>query len=272
MRILMRNKTIAFALFTSMILLALLATTGCRENGEEKVKTGLSLDFSHVVGNSGVVFNAMNYTNAAGNPYEVTEIMYFISDLKLYHQDGRVISFSEWEDIHYVDTNYPGTLSWKTESDIPEGRYDSIRFTFGISSAKNQSFMFVNPPEVNMAWPEVLGGGYHYLMLNGWWNNSEGVRSPFNFHLGIGQIYENNSGNVNDITGFIDNSFGVTPAGDSFTIVKASENKLTLVMDVNSWFDSPEVFDLDYFGGAIMQNQEAMQLGCRNGADAFRLE
>jgi hypothetical protein len=25
--------------------------------------------------------------------------------------------------------------------------------------------MFVNPPEVNMAWPEVLGGGYHYLML-----------------------------------------------------------------------------------------------------------
>lgn len=272
MLIRMRKKTTKFILITSTILLALQVTTGCRDNGEEKDKTVLTIDFSHVVGNSGVVFNTMSYTNAAGNPYEVTEIMYFISDLKLFHQDGRVISFSEWEDIHYVDTNYPETLSWKTESAIPEGRYDSIRFTFGISSAKNQSFMFVNPPEVNMAWPEVLGGGYHYLMLNGWWNNSTGVRSPFNFHLGIGQIYENNTGNVNDITGFIDNSFSVTPSGAPFTIVKAENNSLKLVMDVNSWFDSPEVFDLDYFGGAIMQNQEAMQMGCVNGADAFRLE
>ncbi len=272
MRIRMRKKSIVSSLITSLILLSLLPMSSCRENGEEQHNTGLTIDFRHVVGNSTLVFNAMNYTNAAGNPYEVTEIMYFISDLKLYHHDGRVISFSEWEDINYIDTNYPETLSWKTESDIPEGQYDSIRFTFGISSAKNQSFMFVNPPEVNMAWPEVLGGGYHYLMLNGWWNNSEGVRSPFNFHLSIGQIYENNSGNVNDITGFIDNSFVVTPAGTSFNITKEAQNKLTLMMDVNSWFETPEVFNLDYFGGAIMQNQEAMLVGCRNGADAFRLE
>ena len=33
--------------------------------------------------------------------------------------------------------------------------------------------MFVNPPEVNMMWPDVLGGGYHYLMLNGKWKTPE---------------------------------------------------------------------------------------------------
>jgi hypothetical protein len=197
--------------------------------------------------------------------------MYFVSDIKLYHRDGRVIEPATWDDIHYNDTNLPETLEWMVGNNVPEGIYDSLTFTFGISAAKNQSFMFVNPPEVNMTWPELLGGGYHYLMLNGWWKDNQNNRLPYNFHLGIGQIYQNNSGQVADIIGFVQNAFTVNPEGESFTIKKGEIHIGNIEMDVNSWFDTPEIFDFNYFGGAIMQNQEAMHIGCLNGADAFSL-
>ena len=123
-----------------------------------------------------------------------------------------------------------------------------------------------------MAWPEVLGGGYHYLMLNGWWKDTLDLRRPFNFHLGIGQNYENNSGQVHDITGFVDNSFAVTPSGNGFEVESGKITQIKLVMNIESWFKSPIIYDHNQWGGAIMQNQEAMHIGCLNGYDVFSLE
>ena len=246
--------------------------TACQNDPPEPEKQGLEITFSHKVDGNVLIVNNMMYTNTAGNPYEVTEIMYFISDVKLYHHDGRVVSPAGWDDIHYVDTNIPATFNWLVSNDLPSGTYDSLTFTFGISSAKNKSFMFVNPPEVNMSWPEVLGGGYHYLMLNGWWKDTVNVRRPFNFHFGIGQIYENNSGQVSDIIGFIDNSFVVKPAGNVFELQAGKITELSLVMNVESWFETPIVYDHNQWGGAIMQIQDAMHIGCMNGHDVFSLE
>lgn len=263
----MRNK---MKINTTLLFLALLTIiTACREEEEKPAETRMKMVFSHSVDGNALITDSPIYTNTAGNDYEVTEIMYFISDLKLYHQDGRVIEPATWDDIHYIDTNIPGTLEWNVGTGIPAGTYDSLTFIFGISAEKNQSFMFVNPPEVNMAWPELLGGGYHYLMINGWWINTQGNRMPYNFHLGIGQIYENNSGLVEDITGFIQNAFPVHPMGGSFTVEEGKTITANLTMNVNSWFDTPVIFDFNQYGGAIMQNQEAMHIGCLNGADAF---
>jgi hypothetical protein len=69
--------------------------------------------------------------------------------------------------------------------------------------------MYVNPPEVNMFWPEVLGGGYHYLMINGKWIDNNNQSKIYNFHLGRGQLYKGNVINVDSIYGFVDNSFAL---------------------------------------------------------------
>ncbi len=261
-----RSGYMLYVLFSALFIIS-----GCREEEKQTAETTLKFSFRHSVDGLNLVTDEMKYSNAAENEYEVSEVMYFISDLKLYHQDGRVIAPADLDDIHYVDTNMPESFEWSVGKDIPEGNYDSLTFTFGISEAKNQSFMFVNPPEVNMTWPELLGGGYHYLMLNGWWKNTGGNRLPFNFHLGIGQIYENNSGQVEDITGFVHNAFTVNPGSEKFTIEKGKSHTAVLTMDVNSWFETPEVFDFNFYGGAIMQNQDAMHIGCLNGRDAFSI-
>ena len=253
----------------SILAVALIMFIGCKkENNTDEGKNIFKIVFQHTNGDNDIQFNKMIYTNTAGNPYEVTEFMYFISNLRIY-SNGLEVNPNAMNDIHYVDSKIPETMIWTVGNDINGGTYDSIKFTFGLSKEKNVSYLFVNPPEVLMAWPEVIGGGYHYLMLNGFWKDTADVRNPFNFHLGKGQIYENNSGDVSDIIGFIDNSFTVVPSGQRFTISDGKVTTLTLKMDVNSWFDSPNIFDFNVWGGGIMRNQEAMSIACENGKDAF---
>ena len=255
-----------YLLFISLVLWS------CEGEEPTLQPRGIRFHFDHRINGEKLVFNSMQYTNAAGNSYEVKEIMYFVSDVILYHSSGNLISRGSLNDIHYTDTNLPETWEWLITGDYPAGDYDSLSFTFGIKSSKNQSFMFVNPPEVNMAWPEVLGGGYHYLMLNGWWRDTVNLRRPFDFHLGIGQIYKNNSGQVSDIIEFIDNSFTVRVSGVPFRLEESKVTDLTLVMNVERWFNSPVIYDHNIWGGAIMQKQEAMHAGCLNGRDVFTLE
>ena len=66
------------------------------------------------------------YVNSAGNPYEINEVMYFISDVILYKEGGQGLLIDEWKDIHYVELAIPTTLTWEVFDDIPEGKYDSI--------------------------------------------------------------------------------------------------------------------------------------------------
>jgi len=68
----------------------------------------------------------------------VSEIQYFISDVKLHHQDGSYQLLDEWKDIHYVDTDLPDTQTWEVYDPIAPGDYEKITFTFGISEEKTK--------------------------------------------------------------------------------------------------------------------------------------
>lgn len=206
------------------------------------------------------------YDNKAGNQYLISEIQYFISDVMLYKLDGSKISLSNWEDIHYVDTDINDTQTYTFKDKIDTGTYNRIVFTFGINEEKNNSLMFVNPPESFMFWPENLGGGYHYMKLNGKWINELGQVSPFNFHLGIGQTYYSYP---DSITGFVQNYFTVNMQDIPFEIKNNEKCNLEIVMNVENWFQSPNVYNHNQWGGDIMQKQEAMQLAVENGNNVF---
>ena len=211
-------------------------------------------------------FDTMKYVNAAGNPYLVSEIQYFVSDITLHKDDGSLLLLDAWEDIHYVDTDLPETWKYELKDSIPPGTYNSLSFTFGISEEKNQSLMFVNAPESNMFWPEYLGGGYHYLKLNGKWKDTEDIIHPYNFHMGIGQIYDPESG---EITGFVQNYFDVK-FDYNLEIDAGDEIFLRFDMHVDQWFENPHVFDFNIWGGDIMQKQDAMQVAKENGHNVFQ--
>ena len=263
-----------YALFVLIILGALLfLDISCKNDTHDAGKTTghISFNFTHLVDWLPLEKDNMKYINAAGNPYEINQVMYFISDVTLHKSDGTSKLISEWTDIHYVDIDIPSTLTWDVYDDIATGAYDSVSFIFGITKEKNQSFRFVNPPEVNMMWPDILGGGYHYMMINGRWKDSENVIKSFAFHLGIGQLYKSNVIEVDSIYAFVQNYFNVKLPNSSFTLEENKTRTIEIIMNADSWFKTPHIYDHNYWGGAIMQKQPAMQMVKENGFDVFRV-
>lgn len=225
----------------------------------------------HQVDGNPLIKDEMIYTNAAGNDYLVSEVKYFISGITFHRADGTIKVMSEWKDIFYIDEDIAETKTIQFFDKIPAGTYDSITFTFGINEEKNKSFMYVNPPEVNMFWPEILGGGYHYMMINGKWKDTSGSIIPFDFHLGIGQLYHGNEFITDSIYAYVQNCFTVSLPGSSFTMKENTTMTFTLTMNIENWFQSPHIFDFNHWGGAIMQNQPAMQMVKENGRDVFSI-
>ena len=111
----------------------------------------------------------------------------------------------------------------------------------------------------------MLGGGYHYMKINGKWMNTEGVEMPFNLHTG-------RSATQVDGSDFEDNSFLVTLPLSGFNIGRNETRTIGLNMNVNNWFVNPNLFDFNVFGGSIMQNVTAQHILRENGVDVFSIE
>ena len=222
----------------------------------------ITLNFSFVVDNDSLRLDTCMYQNAAGNLYEVNDVQYFISKVMLVDDAGNTFDIIDNQGIHYVDIRIPGTLRWNISDEIPVNHYTRIAFLFGLEGAQNTTGYFPNPPENNMSWPDMIGGGYHYMKINGRWINEAGVRQPFNLHTG--KIAHGN--------GFSDNTFTVTLPLKQFTISKGQTSSIILQMNVNAWFSDPYLFDFNEFGGSIMQNREAQEVLRANGGDVFSVK
>lgn len=250
--------------------------TGCSDNFDPKPfhdpSGSLVFSIHHNVNGGPLRRNEWIYTNAAGNNYMITGLKYFISDITLYRNDGKTKMIDESKDIFYVDEDIPATKQLKFSDNIPAGNYDSISFVFGLTEEKNKSYRFVNPPEVIMGWPEVLGGGYHYMMLDGKWKTPDNEVLPFNFHMGIGQLYKGSGYNTDSIYAFVQNWFRVSLPGSDFEIPDDQTVLFQLTMNIENWFQDPYIYDHNHWGGAIMQNQPAMQMIKENGWDVFSIK
>jgi hypothetical protein len=241
------------------LLSFLLMITSC---GKDDVKSvAPTFVFNHTVNGSELEKGVMKYTNLAGNLYEVDELQYFISEITLTAADGQRIEIKSDSAIHYIDLDIPSTLSWSPKDLIPKGDYTSISFVFGINETKNKTGLFVNPPERDMFWPDIMGGGYHYMKMNGKWKAEGDIITPFNFHLGIGM---NMAGTV-----FYQNCFTVTLPLNIHTA--SLGNVFTVTMNIEKWFEAPNLWDWNVIGGQIMMNQPAMHMAAENGVNAFHV-
>lgn len=260
------QKYFAFLLICSLII------SSCKKDQTIEANTSgkIQIQFTHSMGADSLVLNNNQYINEAGNHIEINELMYFISDVRLHLHNGSTKLINGQTAIHYVDLSLPNSLTWNVFDSISQGGIDSVTFTFGLSPARNKSYAFVNPPESNMAWPDILGGGYHYMMLNGKWIDPSQTEQVFNFHMGIGQNYTDTVNyNTETITGYVHNNFDVTLATPNLTIVTNKTAKLCINMDILSWLKTPHTWDFNYWGGAIMQNQRALNTVKENGFDVF---
>ena len=248
-----------------MLWVALL-TASC---GKPAAYGDLSVSIDYSINGKSLITDSLCYINEASNQFLITEIQWFLSNIQLLGQDGKWHTLKhldakdhstiETEHIFYIDSDIPDSHTLHGQK-IPIGHYSILRFTFGLDENDNRTGLFSDPPESEMFWPDFLGGGYHYMKLNGKFVGTEGRLEPLAIHLGIGQ----NEGH----TEFYQNYFIVE--GPINLDVKANtKNHIDLTMVVDNWFRYSHTIDFNEFGSHIMQNQTAQQALKENGQDVF---
>ena len=268
------NNSFTITLLITAICLLIFPScrhSGVTEEGPPKPTT-LVIGFENTVDSLPLVLDTLRYENSSHDLYKVTDLQYFISDITLHRNDG--LNYTSLNDggIHYVDARIPGSLSWTVNTSVPEGAFDSISFTFGINAVKNYSNRFLNPPERDMSWPDILGGGYHYMKMNLLWEKTGITQtSPFNFHIGIGQIYKGNVINTDSILNYVQNYFYVNLPASAFSIEQGRTMSMVITMNVNKWFTVNNEFDFADYMNMMMQDQMALNNACLNGRHAFSI-
>ena len=250
-----------------LVILFTLLAVACTKPNE---KADVTLCIGYETNGKPLITDSLCFENEAGNQFLITEIQWFLSNIELKNETGgwtmlHQRSLSDTLDISrvfYIDTNIPESQTLHAEP-LPIGHYTKLRFTFGLDETDNRTGLFNDPPESEMFWPDVLGGGYHYMKLNGKYLNTEGCLAPLAIHLGIGQN--------EDHTEFYQNYFIVELPID-LNVTTNSENQLDLTMVIDNWFCNPYTIDFNEFGSHIMQNQTAQRLLSGNGKDVFRIE
>ena len=240
------KETIQTLFITSLIIMTF---SSC----EKPNQTDLTINFTHTVDAEELTTNSMIYSNSAGENYDVRTLKYLISDITLHAENGNEIILS---DIHFIDISEESTFSFTVE-DLPNNNYTSISYKMGLDTIKNTNNLHINESYHSaMAWPETNGGGYHYMKLEGAYNNDS---TFFNTHTGgtMGGDYSFN--NVDNISLTIDDDLG--------------DVSININMEINNWYNSPNQIDFSSYGMGIMMNM-MMQMDIKmNGiTDVFSVD
>lgn len=218
----------------------------------------VAIALEHLANGSAIVLGTDTpYVNAAGNHFGVTRLSYFVSDVTLTTTDGTTITAAG---AHYVDHDTASTRLIELPVDAGALELASISFVMGLPPALNVTGAFSSPPESLMEWPVMMGGGYHYMKLEGRYIDAAG--EPFNFMAHSGALRGT------------DYSFPVELDAHGVTIGEGDVT-LTVAMNVEEWFTNPNDWDLnDYFNATmhgIMGNAAAQASLQENGAGVFTL-
>lgn len=235
------------------ILLVLILINACNKDDDPEIEpANLDIHLLHFVDNQNLLPDKITYENAYGNNYSVVRLQYFVSDFIL-HQAGA-------EDVlidtaFYIDLEITESFVLNLPGSIPTGNYTGISFVFGLDEEKNVSGNFPNPPENNMEWPLALGGGYHYMKLEGK-IDSAGSISNYQAHTGP------TDGNQNYAKISLPNA--------PFSIGNA-ENTIFIKMNINNWWNNPKILNLHNMT-MVMGNQQVQEELKANAQDVFSFE
>jgi len=121
-------------------LIALLSLTACKKDSPEPVYSEsnlapLSVEFDNIMGSQNLVLNTTNYTNAAGETYNVQLLQYFISNIKVGKADGTTYTVNQDSSYFLIKEADAATRFAKVK--VPEGDYTTLTFTLGVDSLRS---------------------------------------------------------------------------------------------------------------------------------------
>ena len=236
----------------SALVLSSVFFSSCEEDEKIEQHPHLSLKVEHKVDRNILAFDTLIYVNAVGHKYEVQTLKYFVSNILLHKSGGKVITI---KGPFYIDAEDESTFELDNHTDLSPGEYEKITLTFGLDSALNISNSLTNAKEAGMTWPDQMGGGYHYMKLEGTYKPLDtNITKSFLVHTGasMGKPYH----------------IDIEIPNSNFTI-SDQDISIKISMNINEWFNAPNNYDFSDYPTGIMNNMDAQMALKTNGSSVF---
>lgn len=199
--------------------------------------------------NLSIIWDSLNNINAAGNIYSVHNINFYISNISLKRTDGFIYRSNG---VFYIDPSISNKIILQLDS-IPMGEYSSLSFLIGIDSLRNIDYgLGTTVDNLNMAWPTAMGGGYHFIKIEGHYLDTSSTIQGFAIHLGK----NNNLVNV---------------AINQVLNQQNSLHNYSLIFNINEVFSNPYLYNLNIDNNYTMSDSVAMFKIKSNMKDAFSI-
>ena len=219
------------------------STTGPVTSGSIKISV------NYKVGANALIFDSLVFANKAGNVYSIEKLQYYLSGFRFYN--GGQLKFTSKE-VFFCDARDTVSNFELTDfTGMQAGSFDSIAFYIGVAPSLNTSNSLPATMEnIDMGWPDAMGGGYHFLKIEGHWKNGS-LLSGYAMHIG-------------------GNNYAVrTGVKYNLVIYPTANAELHMTMDVNQWYETPGIYNFSTDGTYSMGNVTLMQKLSENGVDVL---
>lgn len=248
-------------IFQLALLLLVFSCTNDETSNNPTPEVNVTFNFSHNWDGTAVfklLFNNIQFTNANGDQLSITKLRYLVSKITLQKTNGELITVNEY---NLVDVTNGTNSSFTPSTKIPVGNYSKVSFNFGFDNDFNSG----NYPDLNsVSWnvPQILGGGYHFMQLEGKFIDDNLNETGYAYHTiravdnsGADQILQDTSFEVN---------LGPVNITDNISF--------NIAMNIAEWFKNPNTWNLNELNNALMPNFGAQIMMFENGQSVFSLQ
>jgi len=199
----------------------------------------------------------INVTNANGETLNFTRLRYLVSRFQLERNDGTTYAFNGYKFTDMSDADsYNFTPSNNT---IPTGTY-TLKFIWGFNEEDNINGAYLDLNSASWNWPAQLGGGYHFLQMDGQYNSNTSP-SNYNYHNGMARVSENPP--------VYEQNFAEIALSTPIEIT--SNTTINIEMNIAEFFKNPHTWDLNVYDTPLMPNYTAQKMMQDNVATVFSL-
>ena len=235
----------------------------CTYNPNPNIK----LTFTHNFDGSSITqneFNQMNYKNAKGDSLSFTKLRYSISDIRFYLSNGDSVYVDGT--YHLVDLTDDASLTYilPVLTNFVDGKdykatFTGIGFNYGFDANDNVSGAYTDLNNANWQWPDMIGGGYHQLQMEGMFKDNTGTYVTYQYHNGSA---------TKDPNGVFQPNYRYIKLANSSFDVKETNN-IEIKMNLANWFRNPNTWDLNTYHAMLMPNYNAQLMITQNAVDVF---
>tara|TARA_R100000935_G_scaffold13736_4_gene27484 strand:+ start:51227 stop:52033 length:807 start_codon:yes stop_codon:yes gene_type:complete len=203
------------------------------------------------------------YINANNTHLELSKLVYLISDVTFTAQDGTVYDAG---DYNLIDARNGTNINFTPGIEIPEGDYN-VSFTFGFDDEDNDKaggYPDLNSSDGSWSVPMPLGGGYHYMRMEGTFMNEIAQTETFQYHT----IRANKHTTLPPGPGTLEFTQDTSFVVDLGTITVGNTTSIEVQMNVAEWFKNPNTWDLDINNSVMMPNFELQLDMNENGSNS----